>query len=411
MATNGYGMTLKYKELEQLARVEKTKWEPEGTPNLYAVARGNKSVFWIIRVSNQGRRVVITLGRWPDMKAETARLLAPAVKALVKSGFGEDTIKNGLILTHDPLKLLPIVQGEKVANTGTTPDFEAVARDWYDHHLKGGLSDGPYKRQVIQQLNDHIFPSLGSRPINEIKRGEIINALRDIWLDKKPTGVKLRGNIERIFDYAIDLELREGNPTPKPRSLPVSQHQVEHFKSMQYERAPELWQWLHTRPRMGPQTRIGLSLALLLGKRTLELRKMRWADVDLENGIWVTPAEHMKKRKAHRQPLPSQALELLQFIHKLTGHASLVLGNQHDKPLSENAMLYALKRFDDVTPHGFRATLGSWCAEQGVRKVVSDFLKAHQPKYLDAAYQRSDLLEERREVLQRWADFVTVGKL
>ena len=129
MATNGYGMTLKYKELEQLARVEKTKWEPEGTPNLYAVARGNKSVFWIIRVSNQGRRVVITLGRWPDMKAETARLLAPAVKALVKSGFGEDAIKNGLILTHDPLKLLPIVQGEKVANTGTTPDFEAVARD------------------------------------------------------------------------------------------------------------------------------------------------------------------------------------------------------------------------------------------------------------------------------------------
>ena len=84
MATNGYSMTLKYKELEQLARVEKTKWEPEGTPNLYAVARGNKSVFWIIRVSNQGRRVVITLGRWPDMKAETARLLAPTVKALVK---------------------------------------------------------------------------------------------------------------------------------------------------------------------------------------------------------------------------------------------------------------------------------------------------------------------------------------
>lgn len=87
--------------------------------------------------------MVITLGRWPDMKAETARLLAPTVKALVKSGFGEDGIKNGLILTHDPLKLLPIVQGEKVANTGMVPDFEAVARDWYDHHLKGGLSEGP----------------------------------------------------------------------------------------------------------------------------------------------------------------------------------------------------------------------------------------------------------------------------
>ena len=91
----------------------------------------------------------------------------------------------------------------------------------------------------------------------------------------------------------------------------------------------------------------------------------------------------------------------------MTGHGRFVLGNAKDKPMSENAMLYALKRFDDVTVHGFRASLGSWMEENGVRKAVADFVKAHQPKYLDAAYQRSDLLEERREVLQRWADYVT----
>jgi integrase len=75
--------------------------------------------------------------------------------------------------------------------------------------------------------------------------------------------------------------------------------------------------------------------------------------------------------------------------------------------MSENSMLYAVKRFGDITTHGFRATLGSWCAENGVSKQVSDLIKAHQPKYLDAAYNRVDLLEERRRALQRWADYVT----
>ena len=84
-----------------------------------------------------------------------------------------------------------------------------------------------------------------------------------------------------------------------------------------------------------------------------------------------------------------------------------MLANSNDKIMSENAMLYALKRFGDFTTHGLRASLGSWCSENGVSKAVSDHIKAHQPKYLDAAYDRVDLLEERREVLQKWADYVT----
>ena len=80
-------MTLKYKELEQLAKSETTKWVKEGASNLFAVARGNGSVFWIVRASYQKQRSVITLGRWPEMKAEAARELAPSVKILIRQGF------------------------------------------------------------------------------------------------------------------------------------------------------------------------------------------------------------------------------------------------------------------------------------------------------------------------------------
>lgn len=402
-------MTIKYKELELLAKSETTKWVKEGASNLFAVARGNGSVFWIVRASYQKRRSVITLGRWPAMKAETARELAPSVKILIRQGFSDGAIKNALEQTSDPRKLLFLVEGRRVSQEGRTPSFETVARDWHENHLKDGLSESTYKRQVIQQLNDHIFPLLGDRPIDQIKRREIVNCLREVWLNKKPTGSKLRGNIERIFDFAIDNEWCENNPAPPARSMPKSKHQVQHFKSLAYERIPELWTWIHERPRMGPQTQVGLALAILLGKRTSEIRKMRWSDIDFEKDIWITPAEDMKKRKAHRQPLSIQAVERLEYIHQLTGDQTFVLANSNDKIMSENAMLYALKRFGDFTTHGLRASLGSWCSENGVSKAVSDHIKAHQPKYLDAAYDRVDLLEERRAVLQDWADYVTGG--
>uniref|UniRef100_UPI003F69B56F tyrosine-type recombinase/integrase n=1 Tax=Roseicyclus sp. TaxID=1914329 RepID=UPI003F69B56F len=361
-------MALKYKEIEAAAAGKRQRMLPDGTPNLYAFVRSSGSVFWIVRIMVDGKRTNLTIGKWPDVKADDARRIAPSIKSAISSGYGLTTIKNALAVSLDPVVFSGLLTGERVSATETTPTFQTVARRWYDDHLKGGLSDGTYKRQVIQQLEDHVFPILGSRPTNEIRRKEIVEAIRGLWIEKRPTAQKVRGNIERIFDYAIDLEFRDDNPTPPPRSMPVVQHQVQHFSSLPYERAGELWTWLHDRPRMSIQTRVGLSLALLLGKRTGEIRRMEWNEIDLERGIWGTPADKMKKRKAHRQPLSSQALQLLREVQAVTGHGRFVLGNAKDKPMSENAMLYAVKRFDDVTVHGFRASLGSWMEENGVRK-------------------------------------------
>ena len=214
-------MPLKYKELETLAKSEKTTWTPEGTPSLYAVARGTGSIFWIVRVSFKKRRSVVTIGKWPNVKAEVARELSPSIKALVRQGYSDDTIKNALKLTNNPQKLLMIVEGQKVKSDGPTLNFETFARNWYENHLKGGLSEGPYKRKVIQQLSDHIFPTLGDRAINEIKRKEIVSVLSPLWISKKPTAVKIRGNIERIFEHAIDYEMRDDNPTPSVAQPPI----------------------------------------------------------------------------------------------------------------------------------------------------------------------------------------------
>ncbi|MEN9419341.1 MAG: hypothetical protein RI988_2961 [Pseudomonadota bacterium] len=400
-------MPLTHKAIEALARLKLEKQTPDGTPNLYVHTRSSGTVNWLCRTTIAGKRTPFTIGSWPEVSATEARAITPVIVRLADQGHSVQAIRNGLKLTLDPDQLAAAVRGEKVASDRATPTFEVVAREWYEKHLKSGLSDGPYKRQVLQQLEDHVFPVLGRRPVNEIRRGEIVDALHSLWINHNPTASKVRGNIGRVFDYAIDRTLREDNPTPPPRSMPKKQHLVEHFNALPYERAPEFWQWLNTRPRMGIHTHVGIALALLLGKRTGEIRKMTWDQIDFDNAIWVTPAENMKKRKAHRQPLPRQALEKLQLLRDLGQTEGLVFDAGRGKPMSENSMLYAVKRFGDITTHGFRATLGSWCAENGVSKQVSDLIKAHQPKYLDAAYNRVDLLEERRRALQRWADYVT----
>lgn len=400
-------MALTHKQIEALARDPVEKQVPDGTPNLYLHVRASGAMNWLCRITVEGKRVPLTLGRWPSLSGTTARALVPALVRLVADGFGVQAIRNAITTTTDSEAVTALVRGERVAVDRATPTFEEVAREWYETHLRDGLSNSPYKRQVIQQLEDHVFPTLGRRPINEIKRREITAAIRDLWLEKYPSAIKVRANIERVFDYAIDNEFREDNPTPPPRSMPLKQHQVSHFSSLPHERISELWQWLHTRPRMGPQTHVGIALAVLLGKRTGEIRQITWDQIDFEQAVWITPAENMKKRKAHRQPLPLQAIEKLRWIQSLGFPGAYVLADARGKTISENAMLYALKRFDDITTHGFRATLGTWCAENGVDKRVMDFLKAHQPKYLDAAYQRTDMLEERRVVLQKWADHVT----
>lgn len=401
-----YKLALTYKDLEALQKSPDNRWEPAGTPNLYAVARGNGSVTWIARVAVAGKRQNITIGHWPKVKANEARDITPAIKSMLKSGYNSDAVKNALSLTLDPIQFSSLVRAEKVSASGKTPTFEEVATHWYEKHLRDGLSDGPYKKQVIQQLRDHVFPKLGRRPINEIKQKEIREALSDIWVNHEPSGKKIRSNIERIFELAVADELVEYNPTPSPRLMPKSRHVVQHMAHLPYERAPEFWQWLMSRPRMSVQTRTGIAMALLLAKRSQEIRFIEWSHIDFDNAVWTTPANRMKMRKKHRQPLTEPILSMLHDLKRLTGNQRYALGVA-DKPISENAMLLAVKRFDDITIHGFRATCGTWCTDNHVDREVSKFIKAHQPKYLDAAYDHSDVLEQRREALQRWADYVT----
>ena len=397
-------MALKYKDLEAMAAQQLEVWAPDGTPNLYAFARSSGHITWVVRIVVAGKRTNITIGNWPAVKAEAARAVAAAVKGLVKAGHGVQSIRNALAITLEPLALTQLVTGERVSSKNATPIFAEVATKWFDEHASGGISNADYRRQVFQQVRDYAFPALGERPVNLIKRAEIVDAIRDIWLGSETVGKRLRGNIERVLDFAVDRGWCEYNACPPVRSMPSKTRMVNHHVALQPELAPAFWRWLSS-AGVSPAARSALALALLTAKRTGEIRLMEWSHLDLDRAVWVTPAAGMKTRKMHRQPLSSAAVSVIEGIRPLTAGGQFVLGL---KLPHENFMIAAIKQFDPtLTVHGFRACLGSWMAENGVRQPVADFILAHQQKSLDAAYQRSDLLDERRDVLERWAQYVT----
>jgi integrase len=408
LATIGIRMPLKFRELEQLSASAKlSKKEvmaPDGTPSLYAFARATGRVTWIVRITIGGKRQNLTIGAWPEIKAETARGAATAVRGLVKAGFGAVAIKNALALSLDPLVIAQLVRNERISTESATPTFKEVADQWFEEHANSGISNDEYRRQVLQQIRDFALPSLGQRPVNELKRAEILAALTPIWNSKRTVGKRLRGHIERILDFAVDRGWCEFNACPPIRSFPTKVAVINHHAALEPERAPLLWRWLEDADRK-TIAKAALSLMVLTGKRTIEIRTLRWSDIDFQKAIWTTPADKMKMRKAHRQPLSTAAQAVIQSMRQFTGNDEFVFGPQL---CARNAICNALKEFDQhLTAHGLRATLGSWMAEKGIRKDVSEHILAHQPKAMDAAYQRSDLLEERRQVLEDWGQYVT----
>ena len=158
------------------------------------------------------------------------------------------------------------------------------------------------------------------------------------------------------------------------------------------------------------QTRLGLRLLLLTATRTVELRAARWGEFDFDNALWHIPAERVKTRRPHIVPLSKQALETLQTLKTLNGLSSYLFPNRNrpETYMSENTLLYALYRMGyhfRATGHGFRATFSTIMNEMGYRDDVIERQLAHdEQNKVRAAYNRAKYLEERRALMQAWAD-------
>lgn len=184
--------------------------------------------------------------------------------------------------------------------------------------------------------------------------------------------------------------------------------QVEHFAALDHVALPAFFARLAIEQDL--QSVLALKLLALTWVRTTELRNMRWSEI--AGDLWVIPAGKMKRRRDHVVPLSTQALSLLKTLKERAGRSEYVFPANHrmDRPMSENAILYLLYRMGykgRMTGHGFRSIASTWANERGYPSDAIERQLAHAPEdKTRAAYNRAQYLDQRRTMLQVWADWL-----
>ncbi len=344
---------------------------------------GSKS--WILRVAVQGRRRDIGLGGLSWVSLAEARDKARALRKVAREG-------------RDPL-------AEREAKKGV-PTFEEAARTVYEISKPGWRQGGVHVKHWISSLERHVFPTIGTRPINTIQSGDVLAVLQPIWFEIPVTARRVKQRIRQVMAWAkgANLYIGENPVTAAEGSLP--RHvagEVQHYAAMSYDALPTFMADLARRDGIAA---MALQFLILTAARSGEVRGAQWSEMDLENGVWIIPGARMKAKKDHRVPLTAEALAVLQAARGL-GIDLVFPGRQRHKPMSEMTLAAVLKRMgrNDVTVHGFRSTFRDWSAEcTNAPREIAELCLAHfVGNAVERAYRRSDLFDKRRDLMERWA--------
>jgi integrase len=233
--------------------------------------------------------------------------------------------------------------------------------------------------------------------------------LSPIWTEKHETARRLSQRIKIVLDVARSKGFRTGeNPVTaihEAQILPKVRAKAKHHKAMAWQDIPAFYADLKTRDAM---TASALRFTCLAGSRTNEVLGLRWEEIDFDNRLWVCPAERMKTGDEHRVPLTDEMLSIIEPLKAMQSDF-VFEGQKRHKPLSNMGMLMLLRRMqnEDSTVHGLRSTFRDWASEvaNAPREVAEMCLSHRVGSDVERAYARSDLLEKRRELMERWSNF------
>lgn len=364
---------------------------------LYLEVMPNGSKYWRLKYRFNGKEKRLALGVYPEVSLAEARDKRDAARKLVAEG-------------TDPSFAKKEEKRQRVLRSIHT--FEAVARTWHKDHQV--LWAPQYSANIIRRLELDVFPQIGNRPIAEITPLELLEAIKKI--EKRGAYEVARRCLRlcgQIYKYAIPNGLAERNLAADLTGA-LTPYKKTHFAALDIKELPGFLQALERNDaRLYQQTRNAVRLLMLTFTRTRELIEATWDEFDLEEAIWEIPAERMKMRKPHIVPLSKQAVEILQAQKELAGKWKWVFPNQVRpvNSMSNNTVLFAIGRLGykgKMTGHGFRALAMTTIKEKlGYRHEVVDRQLAHAHRNaVDAAYDRAQFLDERKKMMQEWANYI-----
>lgn len=364
---------------------------------LYIEVSPTGSKYWRLKYRMHDKERRLAIGVYPEISLKEARDKRDEARKLIAEHIDPSKDK----------KRKKLSAKGNVENT-----FESVAREW--HENKQEHWKPRYSQEVMKRLEDDIFPLLGEYPINDIDPPLLLSVVKRI--EKRGAVDLAKRQLQKcgeIFQYGIACGRVNRDPSQDIRKAlrPVKQ---THFASIEIDELPEFLNILnHNEARLYPTTRNALKLIMLTFVRTSELINAEWVEIDFEKKLWTIPAERMKMGKSHLVPLADQAIEILKEQKILADKWPHVFPSAIRKrnSISNNTILQAIKRLGykgRMTGHGFRAlAMSSIKQELGYRHEVIDRQLAHLPKNkIDRAYDRAMFLEERKIMMQDWADYI-----
>ena len=352
---------------------------------------------WSVRYMANGKRVELGIGTAHEIELDEARDRAKEIR--YKARHGEMPAPRYRSATNTPQRP---AQGQ-----GMT--FQQVAERVHANETANART--PKAAKVwMSPVATYALPAIGQRPIASITPADLLMILEPIWLDKYPTAKKLHQRFAKIFDWAKSAgEYTGENPTATLRAaLPKVKHKEQHRAAMRWQDVPGFYSKL--RERTGSTAALALRLIVLTGLRSQEGRAPEWCEFDMDAKTWTVPGARMKDGEPHVVPLTEPMLEILETMKG--ANRTLVFPSDRGKPLSVNAFAALYRRMGietgEFTTHGFRSTFKDWASEQGHDDDLSEMALSHKVgSSVRRAYARSDLLERRREIMEKWSAFVS----
>ena len=381
-----------------IEQVEKPGMYPDGQ-GLYLQVTGRNSKSWIYRYSLNGRARWLGLGSARDVSLAKAR--AKRDKARVQ-------VREGIDLIEEQKRKREQAKLETIQ----TKSFRDYAEDYIAAHEPGWRS-AKHAAQWQSTLKTYGYPVFGALPVRQIDTELVLKCLRPIWSEKPETANRVRGRIEAILSAAKVEGLRDGENPARWRGhldqILLSRAKVRpprQFAALPYSDIGAFISALRGRDAIAARS---LEFLILTASRTSEVLGANWNEIDIKAGIWTVPSTRMKSGRAHRVPLSDAALAVLQHV-RTDGNWGLVFPSVgRPRPLSNMAMAKLLERMGhpEITVHGFRATFRTWAAEQTSypREVVEAALSHVNGDKVEAAYQRGDFFDKRRQLMSSWSDF------
>ncbi len=359
---------------------------------------------WVFMVTQGGKRAEIGLGRTIDRPLAAARQLAQQMREAIADGIDPRTLLADAI---------PAQPGEPAPAALTFGEFA----DQYITSVEDGWKSPIHRQQWRSSLRDHAGALL-AKPLADISTDDVLEVLEPIWLTKAETAKRVRGRIEKILAAAMARKLRPRdaiNPAAWRGHLQVllpSQAKVtrHHHAALPYHDAPAFMTQLRTRTALAARC---LEFTILTAARSGEALGATWGEVDIDNKLWVIPAERMKAGAEHVVPLSDAALAVLDRLPPGSRKPIDPVFGVGGAARSNMAMAMLLRRMGqgDITTHGFRSTFRDWAGDRTdfPREIIEQALAHTIQNKAERAYRRGTAVDRRRNLMQDWSSFLSAA--